>query len=339
MAVSARLLGNAGGGLDPLQRLGEQALELLQAGRLRTQLEQCLLGGRRDLERRGHAVGAEPGERLGFRARVRDPLDEVRIAGARTRERVLVDRGIVVEQLDVARGVGEVADAALEPEWGGSFYEDVEAAVLEPLEHLGDARRAADVLQRVLCEPYDPELALLLEALPDHQLVALLEDVERNHLARQQHKAEGKQRKALDHTRHGSRLVRCRPALPPSRFFPHVQGTRKRADSHFMSIEVTNGLPEGADQGVSLELTLAEAEAVKSWLLKPSADGSAAIDDENAKSVMVKLGAKLDYIQGVQRVRDELEQAGFATEQMSDDDVAVLGRRIAESPIRRYSGS
>jgi hypothetical protein len=106
-----------------------------------------------------------------------------------------------------------------------------------------------------------------------------------------------------------------------------------------MSIEVTNGLPEGADHGVSLELTLSEAEAVKSWLLKPSADGSAAIDDENAKSVMVKLGAKLDYIQGVQRVRDELEQAGFPTEQMSDDDVADLGRRIAESPIRRYSGS
>jgi hypothetical protein len=106
-----------------------------------------------------------------------------------------------------------------------------------------------------------------------------------------------------------------------------------------MSIEVTNGLPEGADNSVSLELTLAEAEAVKSWLLKPSADGSAAIDDENAKSVMVKLGAKLDYIQGVQRVRDELEQAGFPTEQMSDTEVADLGRRIAESPIRRYSGS
>lgn len=107
-----------------------------------------------------------------------------------------------------------------------------------------------------------------------------------------------------------------------------------------MSIEVTNGLPaESADHSVSLELTLAEAEAVKAWLLKPSADGSAAIDDENAKSAMVKLGAQLDYIQGVQRVRDELEHAGFATEQMSDDEVADLGRRIAESPIRRYAGS
>jgi hypothetical protein len=124
-----------------------------------------------------------------------------------------------------------------------------------------------------------------------------------------------------------------------SRIRAEFQGTWGRADALPMSIEVTNGLPEGADHSVSLELTLAEAEAVKSWLLKPSADGSAAIDDENAKSVMVKLGAKLDYIQGVQRVRDELEQAGFPTEQMTDNDVADLGRRIAESPIRRYSGS
>ena len=106
-----------------------------------------------------------------------------------------------------------------------------------------------------------------------------------------------------------------------------------------MSIEVTNGLPEGLDQTVTLELSLAEAEAVKSWLLKPAADGSAAIDDENAKSVMVKLGAKLDFIEGVAQVRDELEQAGFPTDTLSDEQVADLGRRIAESPIRRYSGS
>jgi hypothetical protein len=104
-----------------------------------------------------------------------------------------------------------------------------------------------------------------------------------------------------------------------------------------MSIEVTNGLAAGADRGVTLELTLAEAEAIKSWLLKPSADGSAAIDDENAKSAMVKLGAKLDYIQGVQTVRNELEQAGFATDKLSDEQVGDLGRRIAESPIRRHS--
>jgi hypothetical protein len=106
-----------------------------------------------------------------------------------------------------------------------------------------------------------------------------------------------------------------------------------------MSIEVTNGLPEGLDNTVTLELSLAEAEAVKSWLLKPAADGSAAIDDENAKSVMVKLGAKLDFIEGVARVREELEQSGFATDNLSDEQVAELGRRIAESPIRRYAAN
>ena len=105
-----------------------------------------------------------------------------------------------------------------------------------------------------------------------------------------------------------------------------------------MATQVSNGVPEApADGGVSLDLSLAEAEAVKAWLLKPSADGSAAIDDENAKSVMVKLGAQLDFVQGVQQVREELETAGFPTENLSDDQVAELGRRIAESPIRRFT--
>jgi hypothetical protein len=106
-----------------------------------------------------------------------------------------------------------------------------------------------------------------------------------------------------------------------------------------MSIEVTSGLPEGLDRTVALELSLAEAAAVKAWLLKPAADGSAAIDDENTKSVMVKLGAKLDFIEGVARVRGELEAAGFPTDTLTDEQVADLGRRIAESPIRRYAGN
>ncbi len=106
-----------------------------------------------------------------------------------------------------------------------------------------------------------------------------------------------------------------------------------------MSTDVSNGVPEIVEEHeIVLDLTLAEAEAVKNWLLKPSADGSAAIDDEQAKSVMVKLGAKLDFIQGVSKVRDELEQAGLPTDQMSDEQVADLGRRIAESGLRRFSG-
>jgi hypothetical protein len=118
-----------------------------------------------------------------------------------------------------------------------------------------------------------------------------------------------------------------------------LKAHRTFVDRRLMSIEVTNGLPEGLDHTITLELTFAEAEAVKSWLLKPAADGSAAIEDENAKSVMVKLGAKLDFIEGVSTVREELEQAGFPTESLSDEQVADLGRRIAESPIRRYAGN
>ena len=60
------------------------------------------------------------------------------------------------------------------------------------------ARGAADVLQLVVGEPEDAELALLVEALADHLLVALLEDVERDQLAGQQHEPEREQRKAQD---------------------------------------------------------------------------------------------------------------------------------------------
>ena len=105
-----------------------------------------------------------------------------------------------------------------------------------------------------------------------------------------------------------------------------------------MSIQVKNGQPESDEITLELELTLDEAEALKAWLLKPAADGSAAIDDPGAKSVMVQLGAKLDFVSGVSQVRDELEEAGFETDSLSDDQIADLGRRIADTPIRRYSG-
>jgi hypothetical protein len=105
-----------------------------------------------------------------------------------------------------------------------------------------------------------------------------------------------------------------------------------------MSIQVKDAL-ESEDGTLTLDLSLAEGEALKAWLLKPAADGSSAIDDEHAKSVMVKLGSQLDYISGVALVREELEQAGFDTDSISNEQIAELGRRIADSPIRRYSGN
>jgi hypothetical protein len=106
-----------------------------------------------------------------------------------------------------------------------------------------------------------------------------------------------------------------------------------------MSIDVKNGQPDSEEITLTLELTLDEGEALKAWLLKPAADGSAAIDDEHAKSVMVQLGSKLDYISGVNQVRDELEEVGFETDNLTDEQIAELGRRIADTPIRRYSNN
>jgi hypothetical protein len=105
-----------------------------------------------------------------------------------------------------------------------------------------------------------------------------------------------------------------------------------------VSVEAENGRPRGDELTLTLELSLHEGAALKAWLLKPAADGSAAIDDEHAKSAMVKLGALLDYNTGVAQVREELEGAGFDTADISDDEIAGLGRRIADTPIRRYAG-
>ena len=49
---------------------------------------------------------------------------------------------------------------------GVVLHEDVQPAVVEALEDLSDAGRAAHVLQGIVREPDDPELALLFEALP-----------------------------------------------------------------------------------------------------------------------------------------------------------------------------
>ena len=106
-------------------------------------------------------------------------------------------------------------------------------AVGHPLEHLGDLARAADRAQPVVGEPDDPELRLLLEAARDHRLVALLEDVQRDQLARQRDEARAgtagspgpaateiqstaRRRSPTTMASHRSRLVPARPARPRS---------------------------------------------------------------------------------------------------------------------------
>ena len=109
------------------------------------------------------------------------------------------------------------------------------------------------------------------------------------------------------------------------------------SDARLMETEaVTNGRPEvqHADSAFTLELSVAEAQALRSWLLKPAADGSSTMDDGVLKPVMVKLGSELDFRDGVATVRQELEQAGLPTAILTDEQVADLGRRIVENKPR-----
>ena len=90
----------------------------------------------------------------------------------------------VLDELDHAGRVGQVPLALDDPERPRAAGEEVHPAVVHALEHPVDLARAADLPQAVVGEPHDPELALLAEALVHHRLVALLEDVERDQLAR-----------------------------------------------------------------------------------------------------------------------------------------------------------
>jgi hypothetical protein len=101
--------------------------------------------------------------------------------------------------------------------------------------------------------------------------------------------------------------------------------------------ELANGRPEvaPADSSLRMDLTVAEAQHLRNWLLKPAADGSSTMDDDVLKPVMEKLCHELDYREGVASVRHELEQAGLATARLTDEQVATLGSKISEHKLRR----
>jgi len=100
--------------------------------------------------------------------------------------------------------------------------------------------------------------------------------------------------------------------------------------------EATKGRPDAAsaDSCFTLELSVAQAQALRTWLVKPAADGSSTMDDEVLKPVLLTLSHELDYREGIAAVRQELEQAGLQTATLSDEQLAVLGRRISEAKLR-----
>src|SRR5205085_229229 len=87
----------------------------------------------------------------------------------------------------------------------------------------------------------------------------------------------------------------------------------------------------GPDPAIVLELELTEAEALRSWLLKPAADGATSLEDPLVSRVLSRLGVEVDSARSAVNVRRELEQAGFSVSHLSDEQLRELGSRISHA--------
>ena len=89
---------------------------------------------------------------------------------------------------------------------------------------------------------------------------------------------------------------------------------------------------------LALELDLREAEALRAWLLKATADGVTSLDDPLVNGALAKLARMVDAVHATVNVRRELEQAGLAVAHLSDDEVRELGRRVSEAALPGIRG-
>jgi hypothetical protein len=100
------------------------------------------------------------------------------------------------------------------------------------------------------------------------------------------------------------------------------------------AVEQQTSEPVGAvdhDSALTIELPLSEAEALRTWLLKPAQDGTTSLDDPLVSRALTKLGTAIDTVLATVNVRRELQQAGLAVDHLSDEQVCELGRRVAQA--------
>ena len=88
-----------------------------------------------------------------------------------------------------------------------------------------------------------------------------------------------------------------------------------------------------ADSALVLELEMPEAEALRAWLLKATAEGVTSLDDPLVNSALAKLGRAVDTVHATVNVRRELEQAGLEVAHLSDEQVRELGRRVSDAAL------
>jgi gamma-glutamyltranspeptidase/glutathione hydrolase len=116
--------------------------------------------------------------------------------------------GVVVDDLLDDPRLERAAGRQLEqPEPFASLDDDVQAAVLEPVDDRGHVRARADLVHGAVARrEHEPELAVGLDALADQLAVARLEDVQRDPLRRHEHERQGEEselRHAHQRTRGG----------------------------------------------------------------------------------------------------------------------------------------
>src|SRR5919197_24086 len=122
-----------------------------------------------------------------------------------------------LDRLDLSRGVVGLLKSLQDLERLLSGDDDVHAPILEALQHLGHPRSAPDPVRGSLGVPKDdPERLRVLQAVTDHPLVALLEDVQRQQLPRQDHHGKLEDRKLDPFARYGSILGAACPSRASS---------------------------------------------------------------------------------------------------------------------------
>jgi adenylate cyclase len=156
-----------------------------------------LLGVRWQLHTGGQRVGVERRELARLRRIAPDPFDQIGEGLASPLGLlVLVLGGTTVHRLDLPRRKLRRFEPVEDAERSLAGDDDVDPAVVEALRNLGDACLAANPPRPGLGVVEDDSEGLsVLEAVGDHPLVALLEDVQREELARQENDGELEDRK------------------------------------------------------------------------------------------------------------------------------------------------
>ena len=82
---------------------------------------------------------------------------------------------------------------------------------------------------------------------------------------------------------------------------------------------------------VVLELDLADAEALHTWLLRANADGVPSLDEPQVSAALAALSRTLDDVHVVMNIRREMGEAGLPVGHLSDEQVRELGQRISHA--------